>query len=450
MGKNINMTQGPSGKQILLFALPMMLGNVFQQLYTVVDTAIVGKGVGMAALAALGTVDWLNWMYLGIVQGFAQGFSVLMAQKFGEGDENGLKHAVGNSARLSIYIGGITLFLGQVCLPLFLNLLKVPDELRPMAVHYSRIIMLGIPAAMLFNFAAGTLRAVGDSRTPLYAVAIASVTNIVLDCLAVFVLDLGITGAAVATVFSQCLSSVICVTKIYRSQIVCFNRTHMKPNIRLTGRLMMLGFPVTMQNIVISVGGMAVTAVVNRFDTTFIAGFVATNKLYGVLEIAALSYGHAVTTFVGQNFGAEKWDRIRSGVNKAVAISLVTSAVIGSLMLTFGRDITMLFISTESVTAATAAGETAYRYLSFMAVMLPVLYLLYVYRSALQGMGNTVIPLVSGMIEFVIRVGCSAVISFTLWRDGIFCAEVGAWLGAAIILAVSYYRNINIVIKNRS
>jgi len=205
-----------------------------------------------------------------------------------------------------------------------------------------------------------------------------------------------------------------------------------------------------MQNIVISVGGMAVTSVVNRFDTTFIAGFVATNKLYGVLEIAALSYGHAVTTFVGQNFGAGNWKRIRNGVTKAIMISLMTSAIIGALMLAFGREITMLFISTESVAAATAAGETAYRYLTFMAVMLPVLYLLYVYRSALQGMGNTVIPLVSGMIEFIIRVGCSAVISFTLWQDGIFCAEVGAWLGAAIILAVSYYRNINTVIKNRS
>jgi len=450
MGKNVNMTQGPAGKQILLFALPMMLGNIFQQLYTVVDTAIVGKGVGMSALAALGTVDWLNWMYLGIVQGFAQGFSVLMAQKFGEGDEKGLKHAVGNSARLSIYIGCITLVLGQLCLPMFLNLLRVPYALRPMAGHYSRIIMLGIPASMLFNFAAGTLRAVGDSRTPLYSVAIASVTNIVLDCVTVFVLDWGITGAAVATVFSQCLSSVICTTKIYRSQIVRFNRMHMKRNVNLTRRLMLLGVPVTMQNIVISVGGMAVTSVVNRFDTTFIAGFVATNKLYGVLEIAALSYGHAVTTFVGQNFGAGNWKRIRNGVTKAIMISLMTSAIIGALMLAFGREITMLFISTESVAAATAAGETAYRYLTFMAVMLPVLYLLYVYRSALQGMGNTVIPLVSGMIEFIIRVGCSAVISFTLWQDGIFCAEVGAWLGAAIILAVSYYRNINTVIKNRS
>ena len=450
MDKQINMTSGPAGKQIVSFALPLMLANIFQQLYTVVDTAIVGKGVGMAALAALGTVDWLNWMYLGIVQGFAQGFSVLMAQKYGEGDQDGLKHAAGNSARLSIYIGCITLLLGQLCLPLFLDLLKVPDTLRPMAGHYSRIIMLGIPAAMLYNFSAGTLRAVGDSKTPLLAMAIASVTNIILDCITVFVFNWGITGAAAATVFSQCLASAICTTRIFRSPVVRFRKVHMKRNPRLAGRLLMLGFPVTIQNIVISVGGMAITSVVNRFDTTFIAGFVATNKLYGVLEIAALSYGYAVTTFVGQNYGAEKWHRIRNGVNKAVIISIITSVVIGVLMLVFGRPITMLFISTESVSAAAAAGETAYRYLSFMAVMLPVLYLLYIYRSALQGMGNTVIPLLSGMLEFIIRVGCSIVISVILWKDGLFCAEVGAWLGAAIILAASYYRNINKVLKNRS
>ena len=439
MNKNVNMTHGPAGKQILQFALPLMLGNVFQQLYTVVDTAIVGKGVGMDALAALGSVDWLNWMYLGIVQGFAQGFSVLMAQKFGEGDIPGLKKTIGHSAILCVFIGFATFAVGQLCLSLFTNLLKVPLELRPIAKRYSRIVMFGVPAATFFNFTAGVLRSVGDSKTPLWAMAAASVTNILLDCIAVFVLDIGVVGAAIATVLAQILSGIICAIRIFHTPMLRIGKTHMSREPRLAGRLMGLGTPITLQNIVISVGGITVSSVVNQFETTFIAGFVSTNKLYGVLEMAALSYGYAVTTFVGQNYGAGNWLRIRKGVSKAIGISLITSVIVGALMLVFGRSITMLFISTESLTDAIAAGNTAYRYLSYMAAMLPVLYLLYVYRSALQGMGNTIIPMVSGIVEFMIRVGCSVVISFTLWQEGIFLAEVGAWMGATVLLCSSYY-----------
>ena len=450
MSKQLKLTAGHPGKLLLRFALPLMLGNVFQQLYTVVDTAIVGKGVGMDALAALGTVDWFNWMFIGIAQGFTQGFSVQMAQKFGQGDIAGLKKSVGNSLRLTIWIGLIMTAVAQLGVGHFVQLLGTPAQLRSMAILYVRVLFAGIPAMLFYNFCASILRAIGNSKTPLYAMVTAAVTNIVLDCLAVFVLDWGIAGAAAATVFAQIVSGMICAVKIWNTPELRFGKFDLILDKSNASRLMRLGAPIALYNIVIAVGGMAVQSVVNRFETSFIAGFTSSNKLYGVLEIAALSYGYAVTTYTGQNYGASEWDRIKKGTRWALIISLATSAVIAAVMILLGRPITMLFISTESVTAATAAGETAYRYLSFMAVMLPILYLLYVYRSALQGMGNTVIPLASGMIEFLIRVGCSAVISFTLWRNGIFCAEVGAWLGAAIILAVSYYRNINKVIKNRS
>ena len=439
MVKNLNMTRGHPGKLILTFALPLMVGNIFQQLYTVVDTAIVGRGVGMDALAALGTVDWLNWMYLGIVAGFAQGFSVLMAQKYGEGDLPGLRKVIGNSARLCIIIAVALLAFGQLSLPIFLDLLRVPGELRYMAALFFRIIVAGVPATMFFNFCAGVLRSIGDSQTPLRAMAAASVTNIALDCIAVFVLHWGIAGVAIATVLSQCLSGALCWVKIRKTQIIRFTREDMQKDRHLIGRLMGLGVPVTIQNTIISVGGMAVTSVVNRFDTAFIAGYVATNKLYGVLEMASLSYGHAVTTYTGQNYGACAWDRIRKGVSWAVVISLATSVLIGGAMILFGREITMLFISSDSAEAMAAAGNVAYRYLFIMSSMLPVLYLLYAYRSALQGMGNTTIPLVSGLIEFFVRVGSAVLISFTLWQDGIFFAEVGAWLGATILLAAAYY-----------
>lgn len=437
--RNLNMTQGHPGKLLMSFALPLMVGNVFQQLYTVVDTAIVGKGVGMTALAALGTVDWMNWMYLGVAQGFTQGFSVLMSQRYGQADQEGLRKSLGTSTRLAIIIGLITAVAGQLALGTFLDLLQVPDALRPQATLYSRVILLGIPATMFYNLTASILRAVGDSKTPLMAMAAAAVSNIVLDCIAVFCLGWGIAGAAAATVLAQILAGVLCTLRIIKTPMLRFGREHLRREPQLQRQLLGLGAPVAMQNVIIAVGGMAVQSVVNHFDTSFIAGFTATNKLYGLLEIAAISYGYAVTTYTGQNFGAMLHDRIKKGTRWAVIISLVTSALIAAVMLIFGREITMLFISTESAELAAAAGETAYHYLCVMALCLPVLYLLYAYRSALQGMGDTKIPLLSGVVEFVMRVGAALVIGFTGYQTGIFYAEVLAWVGAAALLAAAYY-----------
>ena len=440
MNDHRNMTQGHPGRLLLQFALPLMLGNVFQQMYTVVDTAIVGRGVGMLALAALGTVDWLNWMFLSITQGFTQGFSVRMAQKYGEGDIEGLKRAIGLSARLSVWIALVALIVAQCGMPLFLAILQVPGELYAMAQLYSRIILAGVPVMIFYNFCASVLRAVGDSKTPLYAMIAAALVNILLDYLAVFVLDWGIAGAAAATILAQCLAGVVCLTKMLRTPLLRVQKQHFLPERNMAKVLMGLGLPIAAQNIIISVGGMAVQSVVNHFETSFIAGFTATNKLYGILEIAAVSYGYAVTTYVGQNYGAEKWHRIRNGMGWAAFISLITSALISGAMILFGRKITMLFIYSDIKALEQTAGNTAYRYLFVMSMALPIMYLLHIYRAALQGVSNTRIPLLSGVVEFVIRLGGSVLVSLSVWQEGIFLAEVGAWLGAAVLLAVAYNR----------
>lgn len=437
--KHLDMTQGHPARLLLTFSLPLMAGNVFQQLYTVVDTAIVGQGVGMDALAALGGVDWLNWLFLGIAQGFSQGFAVRMAQKFGEGDMQGLKRAIGISVWLSVLVAFVALVVAQLGLNVFMDMLQVKAALRPQAERYCRVIFLGIPAMIYYNFTASVLRAVGDSRTPLLAMVAAALSNIALDCVAVFALGWGVAGAAAATVMAQCITGMLCTVQIVRSQQLRISKEHLIWDGYLANGLMRLGFPVAAQNVIIAVGGMVVQSVVNGFETSFIAGFTATNKLYGLLEIAAVSYGYAVTTYTGQNYGAMRCDRIRSGTRWAVVVSLLTSAVIAVLMLVFGRSITMLFISREDLQLAAAAGETAYRYLSVMALCLPVLYLLYAYRSALQGMGDTKVPLLSGIVEFVMRVGAALFIASIVWQEGIFYAEVLAWTGAAALLCGAYY-----------
>ena len=441
MERNINMTRGKPLSLLFAFALPLMFGNIFQQLYTVVDTAIVGKGVGLDALAALGAVDWLNWMLLGIVQGFTQGFCVRMSQKFGAGDQEGLKRIIGQSAMLCAIIALVITALAQLLLPIFLMLLRVRPELQDMAEIYSRIIMAGLPVVMFFNFCSSTLRAVGDSKTPLYAMIAASVTNIVLDCIAVFVLDWGIAGAAAATVAAQCLSGTICAVKIWKTPQLHFGRRHLEPQRRISGDLLRIGSPVAAKNMIIALGGMVIQSIVNGFSLGFIAGFTATNKLYGLLEIAAISYGYAITTYVGQNYGAGNHGRIRQGMRSATGLSLVTSVVIAAAMLIFGRQITMLFISAEDPILAQEAGNIAYLYLCCMAVSLPVLYMLYVYQSALQGIGKTVSSMLSGILEFALRVSLAICVAVTGFEMGIFGAEVSAWYGAAIFLMISYFRS---------
>ena len=439
MARTLNMTTGSPMKLLFSFALPLMFGNIFQQLYTVVDTAIVGRGVGMTALAALGTVDWLNWMMLGIAQGFTQGFCIRMSQRFGAQDIDGLKRTLGTSVLLTAIVAALGTLVGLLGLPFFLELMHVPEDLIPSGTQYSQIIMGGFSAVCFFNLCASTLRAVGDSKTPLMAMVVASITNIALDIVAVFVLDWGIAGAAAATVFSQLLSGLLCAVKIAQTAELRFTRQHLTLKLAAAKDLMGIGIPGAAKNIIIAAGGMVVQTVVNSFDSmSFIAGFTATNKLYGLLEIAALSYGYAVTTFVGQNYGAGLIPRIRKGVRAANVLALISSLVIAAGMLIFGRPITMLFISRENAALALEAGNTAYRFLCCMSLSLPVLYVLYVFMSAVQGMGNTVFPMYSAGFELVIRIAVALIVAQVGYREGIFFAEVGAWLGGAATQFLGY------------
>ena len=438
MGKTLNMTQGAPWKLLLRFSLPLMLGNVFQQLYTVVDTAIVGRGVGMSALAALGCVDWLNWMMLGIAQGFTQGFSVRIAQAFGANDEKALRRFMGQSALATAGLALLCTLIGLLGIPLFLQLLRVPGELVPMSSLYIRILFAGLPVVFFFNYCSAMLRAVGDSKTPLLAMTVAAVTNIGLDWVAVFCLDWGIAGAAAATVFAQVISGTICLIKIIRTPQLRFSRKTLRPHRESLGNLLRIGTPVALKNIAVATGGMIVMAVVNTFGTAFIAGFTSTNKLYGLLEIAALSYGFAINTYVGQNFGAGRMDRIRRGMKSATLLALATSVVIAGLMFLFGRPITGLFISSENPTEAAQAGNIAYTYLCVMASALPILYMLYLYMFALQGLGDTVTSMVSGFVELALRITVAVVIALTACEMGIMAAEPAAWIGCTLYLGYHY------------
>ena len=443
-----SMTQGHPTRLLLMFALPLMVGNVFQQLYTVVDTAVVGQFVGVGALASLGAADAPNWGVLGIIQGLTQGFSILMAQHFGAKDYRELSRAVSGSITLCVVFGVLLAVGGQLWALPILQLLNTPSDVLGGAVLYLRIVYGGIPAIMAYNFLAAILRALGDAKTPLYAIVVAALMNVVLDLLFVVGFHWGIAGAAIATVISQVASAVYCYFNVRRIHFIQVRREDLRPGRQLAFQLLKLGFPIALQNAIIAVGSMVVQFVINGFGMLFLAGFTATNKLYGLLEIAASSYGFAVTSYVGQNLGARLVDRIKKGMRSALAIAVITSVIIGAAMLVFGRLILSLFISGDPGEVE-ASLQIAFHYLSIMAVCLPILYLLYIYRSGLMGLGDTVVPMLSGFAEMVVRMGVVLLLPIWMGQEGVYYAEVGAWTAAAVILAAAYYVRIGNIARRK-
>lgn len=433
-----DMTSGKPLSLIISFALPLMVGNIFQQLYTVVDTMVVGKALGVDALAALGATDWLYWLVLGMIQGVTQGFGILMAREFGAKQFERLRAVVGGSVILSCVCAALFVLIGLAAAKPVLVLLNTPSEILPWSLLYLKLMFLGIPIVMAYNLLATVLRSLGDGQTPLRAMILAALTNIGLDLLFVLVFEWGIAGAAVATLIAQAFSGVYCLLKIRKIEFMNLNRSHyvLKPD--MAGRLLSLGSPMAAQNAIIAVGGMIITAVVNGYGVAFIGGFTAANKLYGVLEIAATSYGYAMITYVGQNLGAGQTERIRSGMKCAALVAVATSVVIAAVMLVFGNQIVGAFLS-GTPEEVMEAGRVGYVYLCFMSVCLPVLYILHVARSAVQGMGDTVLPMVSGIAEFVMRTGGVLILPAMMGENGIFLAEVLAWAGADMILIPSYF-----------
>lgn len=438
MQRTKNMTEGKPFSLILAFALPLMAGNVFQQLYTVVDTMVVGKHLGVSALAALGAADWMNWMMLGIVQGFTQGFGILMAQEFGAAQYEKLKKVIGGSGVLALLSSLLLVAAGQLSITPVLGLLQTPGDILGDTRLYLRIMFTGIPVVMAYNLFACILRSLGDGKTPLRAMVVASLTNILLDLLFVMVFQWGIPGAAVATLIAQLVSSLYCLRYILRLDLFRLSPQDFRLGKALCGKFLLLGFPMAFQNCIIAVGGMIVQFVVNGFGVIFIAGYTATNKLYGMLEIAATSYGYAMITYVGQNLGAGKSSRIRQGMRSALAIALFTSVAIALVMLVFGKPILGSFIS-GTPEEVDAAMEAAYAYLAIMSLCLPILYILHVTRSAIQGMGNTLLPMVSGIAEFVMRTSIALLLPLVIQETGIYIAEVAAWAGADLVLVTSYF-----------
>lgn len=436
-----DMTKGNPLSLIFRFSLPLMIGGLLQQFYMIVDSIIVGRGVGIQALASLGASDWINWFFLWGIQGFTQGFSIPIALAVGAGDDKALRKTTAMIVRLCAALAVMLTAASLLSIMPLLHLLRTEQAIMGGAQQYLSVLFAGTIAVLAYNMSAAILRCMGDSKSPLVAMLIAACVNIGLDLLFVMVFQWGIFGAAFATVISQGISFLYCLHRLRAIGSLRMQPEDWKMDWALFGRLLRMGVPVGLQNAVIAVGGMVVQFVLNGFGYLFVAGFTATNKLLGMLESTAIAFGYAMTTYMGQNRGARNIKRIDTGIHSVLLLSAVFSILLSVVSLLWGRNILSLFISSEEADASQVI-SIAYQYLTLMAYMLWSLYLLHAYRSSLQGLGNTTVPFLSGVMEFAMRVSVALIVPQLIGQQGIFFAEVSAWFGAALLMVVYYYARI--------
>lgn len=433
-----DMTCGNPTKLIFSFALPLILGNLGQQLYMITDTVIVGQGVGLEALAALGATDWIYWLILWPVQFLTQGFAVLITQNIGEKNEGNIRKSIAMSAILCMIIGSVVSVLFPFLAERMLHLLKTPGDIFDGACSYVTVMYAGTLIVMAYSMVSAILRAFGDGKTPLIGMIIAAVINIGLDLLLVMGFHWGIVGAAAATIIAQLIAFLYCLWMIGKIPAVKMKREDWQIDKAVIKRLLKLGTPLALSHVAIVIGGIFLQSVINGFGSLFVAAFTATNKLYGLLESSAISIGFATATYIGQNWGAHNLERIRKGIKSAMKLSIVFAIAIMIGMLLFGKYLLMMFISATDANASRVL-ELSYQYLTIMSMTLIILYTLHVYRSALQGMGNTIIPMLAGILECVGRVSVAVLLPKIMGEFGLFFAESTAWLFSAICVTISYY-----------
>lgn len=432
-----DMTIGNPIQLIMAFSLPVIAGNLLQQVYSIVDSLIVGQQDGVAALSAITSSGWLDWALASIAIGLAQGFSIEIAHRFGAADHEGLKRAAGQSVLLAVMAVAALELFAQSTLTLFLRLLQTPEETYRLTLLYLRVIFSGLPLVMAGNLCASFLRAVGDSRTPMIAITAATVVNILLDALFVIVFRWGVAGAAAATVTAQGANALICLLTLSRLPLFRLDQTCLRLQPVLCRKLFRLGMPVATGNLVISIGGLVLQRAVNGYGFLFMAGYNAASRFQGLMENAGASLGAGVATFVGQNVGAGKMDRVRNGVKKSAVIGIGLAAGVAAVMLIFGNQMLSLFIHDDPAIAGQVLTNGS-RFLRVMSLGLPFLYLLFVYRSALQGLGDAFIPMLSGVVELIMRVGSVLLLPLILGEWGIYLAEIMAWVGAMALLIWGY------------
>lgn len=431
-----DMTAGNPTKIILDFTFPIFIGNVFQQFYNMADTVIVGKFVGTKALAAVGSTGTIMFLILGFVLGMTAGFTVLTAQKFGAGDMKAMRQTVGGAAVLSILVTIVLTAGSMLFMKPLLRFMHTPADIFDDAYSYIMIICAGIAAQMLYNLLASVLRALGNSKVPLYFLILSALLNIVLDLVLIIVFHLGAPGAAYATVISQGVSGVLCLVYIVKKiPVLHLERGDWKPKAHLLKIQLGIGIPMALQYSITAIGTMMVQTSLNLLGSGLVAAFTAASKIEQVVTQAYVALGTTMATYCAQNIGAGKVQRIRSGFRSATIMSFVYAVISGILIMTVGKYMTYLFVSGD-VAEIMASVDI---YLKCVGIFFIPLAVVNLYRNGIQGMGYGILPMMAGVAELVGRGIVAVIAAGKRSYVGVCLASPIAWIFAAALLIVMYF-----------
>ena len=395
-----DMTKGNPMQLLIQFSLPLLVGNIFQQLYNMVDSIIVGNFVGANALGAIGTTNSLNFFFFSLVAGLSVGIGIIVAQYFGFGDEEKVKDAIGNSIWIITICSVIMAIIGFVTARPILVLLDTDPVILNDAVAYLKVVSIGIVCVGFYNGVSGILRALGDSKTPLIFLIVASVLNVILDLIFVLSFGWGVVGAGVATAFSQLISALACIIYAYKSNTYFKLK---KKNIKLNGSIIKksckLGIPVALQNSLIAFSLIVLQKVVNGYGATFTTAFTVVSRIETLVQQPFMSLGAAVSTYTGQNIGAGLKERVRKGFNSATLVSSIFALAIGVVFWIFAPSIASIFGKDADVIRIGANG------LRITCCFYIFLGLIYTTRNVLNGAGDAMFSLFTGIVECIGRVG---------------------------------------------
>lgn len=431
----VDMTQGVPWKQILRFSLPLLLGNLFQQLYNTVDAAVVGNFVGSDALAAVGTSGPVINLLVGLFLGVSMGAGILISQFFGARIFTSIQRAINTAMLLTLVLGLAVTLIGLPLTPWILRVLGVPDSVYPMACGYLRVIFFGVIAMMFYNMVASILRALGDSKTPLVALAIASLLNIALDLLFVIVCGWGAAGVAWATVIAQALSVLFSATRLHRmAEYTKLSKEFIHPDMHMMGRMVRLGLPSGIQQTAFSAGMMLVQSVINSFGKYVMAAYVVTMKVDAFCVMPLMSLGLAITTYTGQNVGAGDMKRVERGCKQGLILAVSITGALSVLLFFFGKYPLMLF---------TPEPELLQEGMHLLRILCPFYWVMAVndlLSGVMRGSGNTIIPMINSMMCLcIIRIPLMfLLVSLMKSADALYYSMVIGWCVGTAFMTLFY------------
>ena len=431
------MTEGNPVRLLLLFSVPMLIGNLFQQLYNLVDSVIVGQFVGSDALAAIGATNSVTFLFFALCNGIGSGGGIIASQLFGRGNDSEVKSCIVNTGYVMtvfpVMVGVVAYFLSAPVL----RLLDTPSAIMGDAISYMRIMCIGIFFVSLYNYASSMLRALGDAKTPLLFLVVSCLLNTALDYLFVYVFQMGVGGAGVATVISQFVSGISCLLfAVKKNKYFKLKRADLRFDRNVSARVLKLGIPLSMQFSLIAISCMALQKVVNSFGEITVAAFTATSRIEQIIHQPYQTLGAALSTYTGQNYGANKMDRVKTGFRKSLLLMVIFSLAMLPVMQIFGEDIIRIFVKKEEVIVM---GAKALRITSFFYAMLG---LIYVVRGVLNGLGDSFFAMLNGIVEvigrFIVPVMLVGIPVFGLW--GIWWSVGVVWSLSGVTAVMRYWQ----------